>query len=116
DAALLVASALELRGHRTACAFDGPQALAVAHELRPQVAILDLGLPVMDGYEVARRFAADPLLATTELVAVTGYGQERDRRRALAAGFRSHLVKPVDVEDLRAVVESLGAPRGAATS
>jgi CheY-like chemotaxis protein len=69
------------------------------------VALLDIGLPVMDGYELSRRFGADSHLKTVRLVAVTGYGQERDPRRSRHAGFTVHLVKPIKVEDLRRVIE-----------
>jgi CheY-like chemotaxis protein len=68
------------------------------------VALLDIGLPVMDGYELAGRLRELPNLETAWLVAVTGYGQESDRRRALAAGFQEHLVKPVELGTLEAIV------------
>ncbi len=90
---------LELKSYRVATAADGGQALARADESAPEVALVDIGLPDMDGYEVARqlraRFGSAPLL-----VAMTGYGQPDDRRRALEAGFDLHLVKPVDPEQL----------------
>ncbi len=73
-------------------------------EARPEVVLLDIGLPGMDGYEVASRLRATPGLAGLRLVAVTGYGQESDRRRARLAGFDHHLVKPVDLDRLRALL------------
>jgi CheY-like chemotaxis protein len=84
----------------TATAEDGPAALAAAAQFRPEVALLDIGLPVMDGFELARQFRADPELRRTRLIAVTGYGQEHDRRRSAEAGFDAHLVKPVDIDEL----------------
>jgi PAS domain S-box-containing protein len=106
DAAEMLALLLEEVGHDVRVAHDGPQALTVAAELRPDVAVLDLGLPVMDGYELAGRlfevFGRDAL----RLVAVTGYGQLEDRERTRAAGFELHLVKPVDVYELRAALSS----------
>ena len=105
DAATMLADALTAQGHVARVASDGVEALRVAAELHPDVALLDIGLPVMDGYEVARRLAEDPRFAGIKMVAVTGYGQEQDRRRSADAGFSAHVVKPVDLEQLRAVVE-----------
>jgi CheY-like chemotaxis protein len=92
-------------GHVVATAHDGPSALLLAEEFLPHVAVLDIGLPVMDGYELARRFSIHPSLQATRLVAVTGYGQDHDRHRSEAAGFAAHLVKPIDLERLREFVE-----------
>ena len=100
DAAQMLASALRLHGLAIKIATDGPEALRVAREFRPQVALLDLGLPVMDGYELASQMRALAETATATLIAVTGYGEEADRRRTEAAGFAAHLVKPVDIADL----------------
>ena len=97
-------------GHTVRYAHDGPSALRIAEEFLPDLALLDIGLPVMDGYELARRFAAHSSLSTTRLVAITGYGQEQDRRRSEAAGFAAHLVKPVDHEQLRLLVEASDSP------
>jgi CheY-like chemotaxis protein len=77
-------------------AYDGPTALLVARVFRPQVVLLDLGMPRMNGYEVARRLRHKPGLRPARLVAVTGWGQDADRRRSAAAGFDYHLVKPVE--------------------
>jgi CheY-like chemotaxis protein len=71
--------------------------------------LLDIGLPVMDGYELAGRLKRQPNLEHARLIAVTGYGQDSDRRRALAAGFEEHLVKPVDMGKLQKIVSSLRA-------
>ena len=103
DAAALMADVLHASGHATAVAYDGPAALQLAADFHPQVALLDIGLPVMDGYELARRLRA--LLGAVRLVAVTGYGQPEDRELALQAGFDAHLVKPVDIQALH---EALG--------
>ena len=75
--------------------------------LDPDVIFLDIGLPVMDGYELAGRLRELPTLANAELVAVTGYGQESDRERAMAAGFGHHLVKPVDVAVLTTILSGI---------
>ncbi len=110
DAAMLLADALAERGYRTATAHDGPDALSLAARFRPHVALLDIGLPVMDGFELARQFRATADLQTTRLVAVTGYGQERDRLASTAAGFDAHLVKPVDLERVVDLVGALAEP------
>jgi CheY-like chemotaxis protein len=91
---------LTMRGHRVRVAVDGPAALTAIAAAAPDVALLDIGLPVMDGYELAARIRADARAGATRLVAVTGYGQADDKRRANAAGFDDHLVKPVDIADL----------------
>jgi CheY-like chemotaxis protein len=85
-------------------AHDGPSALAAAARFRPTVALLDLGLPVMDGFELGERLRAEPALDGLVLIAVTGYAQELDRQRTAAAGFHSHLVKPVDVLQLDTLI------------
>jgi CheY-like chemotaxis protein/anti-sigma regulatory factor (Ser/Thr protein kinase) len=108
DAALMMAELLRTSGHQPRTAHDGLAALAIAAEFKPHVGLLDIGLPVMDGYEVARRFRDDPALRGTRLVAVTGYGQEHDRQRSLEAGFAAHLVKPVDFDALTTLVSALG--------
>jgi signal transduction histidine kinase len=112
DAARLMADALDLVGHETRVAFDGPTALAALTDFRPDAALLDLGLPVMDGYELAggmldqSRGRRRPVL-----VAVTGYGQVSDREKTRAAGFDAHVVKPVDVPGLISLLEHLLAER-----
>ncbi|MDI3285120.1 ATP-binding protein [Polyangium sp. 15x6] len=99
DAAQMLAEVLASYGHEVEIAHDGPQALSVAASFRPEVGILDIGLPVMDGYELALELRAaygDRIM----LVAVTGYGQEHDKRRAFEAGFARHYVKPVAADAL----------------
>jgi len=96
DAAQALRLLLEGDGHQVRVAADGPSGLALAREYRPEVALLDIGLPKMNGYELAQQMRADPALSGALLVAVTGYGQMHDRARASASGFHHHLVKPVD--------------------
>jgi CheY-like chemotaxis protein len=110
DAAETLAEALRDVGFITEVAFDGLQALQVAMSFRPQVALLDIGLPLIDGYEVARRMREQTALAGIRLVAVTGYGQPSDRARALAAGFEDHLVKPVALAAVESLLRDLGKP------
>ena len=97
DAADTLADALAALGCDSRVAHDGAEAIRIAAEYEPQVALLDIGLPVMDGYELAARLREAPRGEQLRLVAVTGYGQDSDRRRAFEAGFDAHLVKPVDL-------------------
>lgn len=103
DAADSLATLLRLSGHEVRVAHDGAAALAVVRDYRPDIAFLDIGMPGMDGYEVARRLRAQPGLERALLVALTGWGSPEDRRRTTDAGFDHHLVKPVEP----AVLESL---------
>ena len=98
DAADSLALLLGLEGHQTQCAYSAAQALERVTAFAPEVVLLDIGLPDVDGYEVARRIRASPGGAAMMLVALTGYGQAEDRERALASGFQAHLVKPVDLD------------------
>lgn len=100
DAAEMLATLLRLHGHDVVTASDGPEALSLLDTFAAGAAILDIGLPVMDGYELARRIREKRPHDTPMLVAVTGYGQGGDRERSSAAGFTHHLVKPVDHEEL----------------
>ncbi|MFY9826066.1 MAG: response regulator [Thermoanaerobaculia bacterium] len=111
DAAESLAMLLELIGHEVEVAFDGATGLEKARSLRPEIVLCDIGLPGMDGYAVARALRAAPETSTAFLIALTGYGQDDDRRRALEAGFDAHLTKPADLEDLRRLLES-DSPRG----
>jgi len=104
DASESLAVLLRLSGHEVEVAANGESALALAGTFRPQVVLLDLGLPGMDGFEVARRLRARPELAATRLIAITGYGQASDRQATAAAGFERHLTKPVDVDSLLALL------------
>ncbi|MFY0579696.1 response regulator [Cystobacter fuscus] len=98
---------LELHGHHVAEASDGRAAVELVLSQRPQVALVDIGLPELDGYQVAELVRASAGGADTRLVALTGYGHPEDRKRALAAGFDAHLVKPVSSEDLSQVLKRL---------
>jgi CheY-like chemotaxis protein len=109
DAAGLLAEALSILGHDVRSAHDGPKTLEVVEAFVPDVAFLDIGLPVMDGYELARRLRSNPRLSNTRLVAITGYGQESDRRLSSEAGFHLHLVKPVTVERLESVLRGVSS-------
>ncbi|MGH8288047.1 MAG: ATP-binding protein [Steroidobacteraceae bacterium] len=104
DAADSLAMLLSHAGHETQVAYSGREALARVESFEPQVALLDIGLPEMDGYELASRLRALPRLCDTRFVALTGYGQSEDRKRSQAAGFDDHLVKPVDLPALERVL------------
>ena len=104
DAALSLSLVLDTLGMQHRESFSGPEALAVADDFLPQVVLLDIGMPGMDGYEVARRLRRNPRHADTMLVAVSGWNQEPDRRHARAAGFDHHFPKPVDIAALTALL------------
>lgn len=106
DAIEMLQVALEAVGHQVAQAADVLKALEVAATFAPDVAILDIGMPVMDGYELATRLRELPSCANCRFIALTGYGQVGDRMRSKAAGFDEHLIKPVNVEHLLAVIEA----------
>jgi CheY-like chemotaxis protein len=106
DAAEMLALVLRKRGYAVVLAFDGEEALAMAQAHRPEVVLLDIGLPGIDGYEVARRLRARATSEQLMLVAVTGYGQPADRLRSREAGFDHHLVKPVAMEKLLPLLDS----------
>lgn len=98
---------LEVLGHQVRTAQDGPSALEAALEFRPHVVLLDVGLPGMDGYEVAQRMRQEPALENAVLVAVTGYGRQEDLKRAQEAGFDHHLVKPPDIDALEHLLATI---------
>jgi PAS domain S-box-containing protein len=104
DAADSLGMLLAVSGHETRIAYDGASALALAEDYRPEIVLLDLGMPGMDGYEVARRLRARPWGHELLLVALTGWGQEDDRRRTRQAGFDHHFTKPVDPDELDRVL------------
>lgn len=104
DAAQSLAAVLQLFGHEARCVYDGHSALENARADPPEVVICDIGLPEMDGYDVARRMREISQLSSLHLIALTGYGQPQDRQRALASGFDHHLVKPVEPEQIRALI------------
>jgi CheY-like chemotaxis protein len=105
DAALTLSDLVQLWGYSVQTAYGALEALEIAGRERPHVVLLDIGLPRMDGYEVARRLRADPGLEGALLVAVTGYSQADDRARSLAAGFDHHLIKPVSLDELQGLLE-----------
>jgi CheY-like chemotaxis protein len=101
DAAKSLAMLLQHEGHEVFTAYSGPDALSAVEQLKPEFVLLDIGLPKMDGYEVARRLRSEYASACPRLIALTGYGQSDDRARALAVGFSGHLTKPVDQQLLQ---------------
>jgi two-component system, chemotaxis family, CheB/CheR fusion protein len=104
DAAESMAMLARTWGHEVVVVGDGPSALKAASDFQPQRALVDIGLPGMDGYEVARRRRAAPEHSNLLLVAMTGYGRDEDREKAYAAGFDVHLVKPGDLDELQDVL------------
>jgi PAS domain S-box-containing protein len=113
DAAATLSLLLQLAGHTTCLAHDGPEALKAATEFKPDVVLLDLGLPGMDGYEVARVIRRMPELGRPVLVAVTGWGGPDDRARTKQAGFDEHLTKPVDISMIELLLTALPERRAA---
>ncbi|MGH8251240.1 MAG: PAS domain S-box protein [Steroidobacteraceae bacterium] len=110
DAADSCCTLLELSGHKVRTAYAGSRAVELAGTFQPDVVLLDIGLPDIDGYEVARQIRATPSGKQVALVAVTGWGQDEDRRRALEAGFDHHLTKPLAADAMEALLASLSAP------
>jgi PAS domain S-box-containing protein len=104
DSARSLAMLLRLTGNETHMSYDGLEAVEAAARFRPDVILMDIGLPKLNGYEAARRIRQQPWNRHAALIALTGWGQEEDRQRSRAAGFNSHLVKPVDLDDLMKVL------------
>ncbi|HEX9945131.1 MAG TPA: PAS domain-containing protein [Thermoanaerobaculia bacterium] len=111
DSAESLAVWLRLIGHDARTAHDGPRALEMAMEFHPEVVLLDIGMPGMNGYDVARRLRQEPATQKAMIVAMTGWGQEEDRRRSQEAGFDRHLVKPVDPKGLNDLLARIAARR-----
>jgi len=107
DAAMSLGMLLKLVGQDVRIVYDGPAALAEAIDFRPELVLLDIGMPGMDGYEVCRRFRRELGLEKTIVVALTGWGQDEDRRRSHDAGFDHHIVKPVEPSALRQLLKEL---------
>ena len=107
DAADTLVMLLKFSGYTVAAAHTAEAGLALAQTFQPHFILLDLGLPAMGGYEVARRIRSSPALNGLRMFAVTGYGEEDDKRRSTEAGFEAHLVKPIDLDKLLA---SIGCP------
>lgn len=110
DAADALARMLTLSGHAARAVYDGQQALDVADEFRPDVALLDLGMPVLDGYETARRLRTRPDGRRLTLIALSGWGHAADKQRALEAGFDLHLTKPAEPAELQALLLNVDVP------
>jgi PAS domain S-box-containing protein len=107
DSADSLSTLLEWMGHRTRVAYDGMSALEEAEDFRPELILLDIGLPQLNGYDVCRRIRSQPWGREMSVVALTGWGQAEDRRKSAEVGFDAHLVKPVDREALEQVLDSL---------
>jgi CheY-like chemotaxis protein len=112
DAAETLSTFLEMLGVQAQQVHDGAEVLEAARAFGPDVVLLDIGLPGMDGYQVARALRADPELAHARLIALTGWGAEEDRRRAQEAGFDHHLTKPVDLAVLEDLLRRLQMQAG----
>jgi len=115
EAADVLADVMRTMGCDAQVAYDGDEAVTLARRFRPDLAILDLGMPRMNGYEAARRIRAEPRATRMRIVALTGWGGPEDRRRAEEAGFDLHLLKPARIEDLEKLAQSaaeLAAQRG----
>jgi CheY-like chemotaxis protein len=106
DGAEIMSLLLQQYGYEVAVAHAGPEALTVAAQSRPDIAILDIGMPGMSGYEVARRIRAEAWGKRILLIALTGWGQEEDKKRAFESGFDHHLIKPIDPDELEALMAS----------
>jgi len=113
DGADSCATLLEVTGHTVKTAYDGREAFELAEQFHPDVALLDIGMPKLNGYELAHLIRGEPWGGTVVLVAITGWGQDEDRRRALAAGFDHHLVKPIDPNQLDVLLRNIGAEQQA---
>ena len=107
DSAETLATLLQIGGNETRTAHDGLAAVAAAEAFRPEVALLDIGLPGLNGWDTARRIREQPWGKTMILVALTGWGQEEDRRKSKDAGFDHHMVKPVDIDALLKMLAAL---------
>ena len=110
DAATSLAMLLDMSGAATELAYDGPSALDAAARFRPDVVLMDIGLPGLNGYEVARRMRGEAWGKEATLVAITGWGQLEDRQRSKDAGFDAHLVKPVDYAALMRLLATTFGP------
>jgi CheY-like chemotaxis protein len=108
DAAQSLAFLLQSLRHQVHIAYDGPSALKAALNFRPNVVLLDIGLPKKNGYEVSKEIRQHPTLKEIVLVAMTGYGQNSDREDSLQAGFDHHLVKPADLGELKQILATVG--------
>jgi CheY-like chemotaxis protein len=106
DAADSLAVLLQMHGHEVTVVRDGREALTTINAVRAEIALLDIGMPELDGYEVARQVRQNTLGRAVTLIAVTGWGQDRDKARALGAGFNHHLTKPIEPTQLLDLIRS----------
>jgi two-component system CheB/CheR fusion protein len=111
DSADTLRELLQLHGHEVAVAYSGPEGLAKARDLRPDVVVCDIGLPGMDGCEVAREIRADATLKETYLIALSGYALHDDLRRARESGFHKHVAKPADPDLLERLFDEAPASK-----
>jgi two-component system, chemotaxis family, CheB/CheR fusion protein len=107
DAAQSLGMLLKLSGQEVSIAYNGHDGIQQAHEFRPELVLLDIGMPMMDGYEVCRRLRQDPSTQNAVVIALTGWGLDEDRERSLEEGFDHHLVKPVELHTLVKLLEDL---------
>ena len=107
DSADSLSMLLQINGHDTRTAFDGVEAVECAGEFRPQVILLDIGLPRLNGYDACRQIREQPWGQDMTIIALTGWGQDEDKQRTLDAGFDGHIVKPVDQATLQTLLASL---------
>ena len=107
DTVLTLSMLLEAYGHDVRSAHDGPTGVQAALDFRPDVVLLDIGLPGLNGYEVAKRIRQQPVLQNVVLVALTGYGRDSDREASRLAGFNHHLVKPALIEQLEQILATV---------
>jgi CheY-like chemotaxis protein len=114
DAARMLVTMLDMEGHTTFVEYDATSGFIRARAEQPTVLLLDIGLPDMSGYELAKRLRSAPETASATLIAVTGYGQAEDRRQSRSAGFDYHLTKPVSGDQLRAVLSAVARKRASA--
>jgi CheY-like chemotaxis protein len=108
DAATSLQLLLEIRGHEVVVADSGPEGVSVASAWRPDVVLSDIGLPGLDGWQVAEQLRQNPAVSGTRLIAITGYASDEARERSKEAGYEAHLTKPVDPEDLLMMLERPG--------
>jgi len=111
DAAASLALLLKISGHETQTANDGLEAVRTAETFLPDVVLLDIGLPKLNGFDACRQIRQQEWGRSMKIVALTGWGQEGDRREATEAGFDAHMLKPVDYRDLMTVLSGMGPPQ-----
>ncbi|MDQ2764789.1 MAG: response regulator, partial [Pseudomonadota bacterium] len=116
DAADSLSELLRMMGNETRCVYDGEQGVAAALEFQPDVVLLDIGMPNMNGHDACRRIRAQPRMKDAVLIAITGWGTEEDRRQSKESGFSHHMTKPVDPDALIAWVQSAVPSRDEGTA